>query len=45
MIAQLGKNYSLPKNKRIPGNILLGFALMKKPGNFTLKEIYDWFSA
>ena len=27
LIAQLGKNYSLPKNKRIPGNILLGFAL------------------
>ena len=27
LIAQLGKNYSLPKEKRIPGNILLGFAL------------------
>lgn len=27
LIAQLGKNYSLPKEKRIPGNILLVFAL------------------
>ena len=27
LIAQLGKNYSLPKEKRIPENILLGFAL------------------
>ena len=27
LIAQFGKNYSLPKEKRIPGNILLGFAL------------------
>ena len=27
LIAQLGKNYSLPKENRIPGNILLGFAL------------------
>ncbi len=27
LIAQLGKNYSLPKEKQIPGNILLGFAL------------------
>lgn len=27
LIAQLGKNYSLPKEKRIPGSILLGFAL------------------
>ena len=27
LIAQLGKNYSLPREKRISGNILLGFAL------------------
>lgn len=27
LIAQLGKNYSLPKGRQIPGNILLGFAL------------------
>lgn len=27
LIGQLGKNYSLPKEKRIPGNVLLGFAL------------------
>ena len=27
LIAQLGKNYSLPRGTRIPGNILLGFAL------------------
>ena len=27
LTAQLGKNYSLPKEKRISGNILLGFAL------------------
>ena len=27
LIAQLGKNYSLPMNKQISGNILLGFAL------------------
>ena len=27
LIAQLGKNYSLPMNKQIAGNILLGFAL------------------
>lgn len=27
LIAQLGKNYALPKNKQIPGNVLLGFAL------------------
>ena len=27
LIAQLGKNYSLPKEKQIPGKILLGFAL------------------
>lgn len=27
MIAQLGKNYSLPKDKQISGNILLKFAL------------------
>ncbi len=27
LIAQLGKNYSLPKEKQIPGSILLGFAL------------------
>ena len=27
LIAQFGKNYSLPKDKRIAGNILLGFAL------------------
>ena len=31
LIAQLGKNYSLPKEKRIPGNILLGFALKPYP--------------
>ena len=31
LIAQLGKNYSLPKEKRIPGNILLGFALETIP--------------
>lgn len=27
LIAQLGKNYSLPREKRIDGSILLGFAL------------------
>jgi hypothetical protein len=27
LIAQLGKNYSLPKEKRIDGTVLLGFAL------------------
>lgn len=27
LIAQLGKNYSLPKDKQISGNILLNFAL------------------
>ena len=27
LIAQLGKNYALPREKQIPGNILLGFAL------------------
>ena len=27
LIAQLGKNYALPKEKQISGNILLGFAL------------------
>lgn len=27
MIAQLGKNYSLPHEKRIDGSVLLGFAL------------------
>ena len=27
LIAQLGKNHALPKEKQIPGNILLGFAL------------------
>ena len=27
LIAQLGKNYSLPRDKRIPGKTLLGFAL------------------
>ena len=27
LIAQLGKNYSLPPNKRIDGSVLLGFAL------------------
>lgn len=27
LVAQLGKNYSLPKEKQIPGNILLEFAL------------------
>lgn len=27
LIAQLGKNYYLPREKRIPGNVLLGFAL------------------
>lgn len=27
LIAQLGKNYSLPRNKQISGNILLRFAL------------------
>ena len=27
LIAQLGKNYSLPKEQQIPGSILLGFAL------------------
>ena len=27
LIAQLGKNYSLPRNKQISGKILLGFAL------------------
>lgn len=27
LIAQLGKNYSLPKNKQIKGTLLLGFAL------------------
>ncbi len=27
LIAQLGKNYSLPKGKRISGSVLLGFAL------------------
>lgn len=27
LIAQLGKNYSLPKEERIEGTILLGFAL------------------
>lgn len=27
LIAQLGKNYSLPKNKQISGELLLGFAL------------------
>lgn len=27
LIAQFGKNYSLPKEKRISRNILLGFAL------------------
>ena len=36
LIAQLGKNYSLPKDKQISGNILLKFALTVK---MTLGEL------
>lgn len=38
LIAQLGKNYSLPHDKRIGGSLLLDFALETISGN----EIFRW---